>query len=357
MTVMEHFLTISEKLQDAHFDALLITSASNRLYASGFSSTAGMAFITGARAFFMTDSRYAEAAAQRISGAEVIPVSGSRDYYSVVNELIVKYSVKSIGIEENDLSLARFGQFQKKIQGELCYGGELLAKLRAVKSREELEIMMEAQRIAECALSDVLPMIHPDMTERELAAELVYRMMKHGAEDKSFDPIVVSGAKSSMPHGEPENIKLQNGFLTMDFGAKYKGYCSDMTRTVCIGTPTDEMRRVYETVLEAQKKGIAAARAGVTGDAVDAAARQVIADAGYGDYFGHAFGHSLGIDIHESPNAAPSANDPLPAGAVISAEPGIYIPGKFGVRIEDVLYITEDGSVNLATAEKDLIIL
>ncbi|MFR3921137.1 MAG: M24 family metallopeptidase [Dysosmobacter welbionis] len=183
-------------------------------------------------------------------------------------------------------------------------------------------------------------------------------MLHYGAEDKSFDPIVVSGPNGSLPHGVPSEKVIQAGeFVTMDFGCIYHGYCSDMTRTVAVGSVTDEMRQVYDTVLQAQLAGIAAARAGATGKAVDGAARDIIRQAGYGPCFGHSFGHGVGVEIHEGPNATPSNDKPLPAGAVISAEPGIYLPGKLGVRIEDVLYLTPEGCQNLTLAPKELVIL
>ena len=235
---------------------------------------------------------------------------------------------------------------------------DLLAELRAVKDPEELEILISAQRIAEKALADILNEIRPGVTEKEIAARLQYLMLHYGAEDKSFDPIVVSGPNGSLPHGVPSEKVIQAGeFVTMDFGCVYRGYCSDMTRTVAVGSVTDEMRRVYDTVLAAQLAGIAAAKAGATGRAVDGAAREVIEQAGYGPCFGHSFGHGVGVEIHEGPNATPSNDKPLPAGAVISAEPGIYLPGRLGVRIEDVLYLTEDGCQNLTLAPKDLLIL
>ena len=174
----------------------------------------------------------------------------------------------------------------------------------------------------------------------------------------SFDPIVVSGPNGSLPHGIPSAKQVQQGeFITMDFGCKYGGYCSDMTRTVALGEPTGEMRKVYPTVLEAQLAGIAVTKAGVPGKSIDAAARKVIEDAGYGEYFGHGYGHSLGIEIHESPNASPSDETPLPVGAAVSAEPGIYLPGKFGVRIEDVVVVTAQGCIDLTKSPKDMIIL
>ena len=183
-------------------------------------------------------------------------------------------------------------------------------------------------------------------------------MLAGGAENMSFDPIVASGPNGSMPHAVPTDRKIQEGdFVTMDFGCIYQGYCSDMTRTVAVGHVTEEMEKVYHTVLQAQLAGIAAAKAGATGHDVDAAARKVIEDAGYGPYFGHSFGHSVGVEIHEGPNATPSNDKPLPAGAVISAEPGIYLPGKFGVRIEDVMHLTADGAEILTRSPKNLIIL
>ena len=232
------------------------------------------------------------------------------------------------------------------------------AKLRAVKDRGELETMIAAQRIAEAVFAEVLNFIRPGRTEQEIAAFLQYQMLLRGAERMSVDPIVVSGPNSSMPHGVPTAKPVADGeVITMDFGCVYRGYCSDMTRTVAVGHVTEEMERVYQTVLRAQAAGIAAARAGVPGREIDGAGRQVIAEAGYDPYFGHSFGHGVGVEIHESPNAAPRSEKPLPEGAVISAEPGIYLPGRFGVRIEDVIVLTGAGSENLMRSPKELLIL
>ena len=196
------------------------------------------------------------------------------------------------------------------------------------------------------------------MTELELQAELIYCLYKNGAHGLSFDPIVVAGPNSSMPHGVAGERKIQAGdFVTMDFGALYNGYCSDMTRTVAVGHVTDEMEKVYNTVLEAQLAGLAATKAGVPGKDIDAAARKVITDAGYGEYFGHGYGHSLGLEVHESPSPNARNPEPMPVGAVASAEPGIYLPGKFGVRIEDCVIYTADGYENLCTSPKNLIIV
>ena len=234
----------------------------------------------------------------------------------------------------------------------------MFTELRPSKSAEEQECLRAAQKISEKALEEVLGLIRPGITEREIAAELNYRMMKYGAEGNSFDTISITGAKTSMPHGVPGDEKVKDGdFVTMDFGCLYQGYCSDMTRTVAVGHVTDEMRKVYGIVLEAQLAGIAHARAGIPGCEIDKAARDVIVKAGYGPYFGHSFGHSLGLDIHEPPFAAPTGKAIMPVGCAVSAEPGIYLPGKFGVRIEDVLILHEDGCEDIASAPKELIIL
>ena len=218
--------------------------------------------------------------------------------------------------------------------------------------------MRKAQEITDKTFTELQSVIRAGMTEKELAAELIYRLYKNGADGLSFDPIVVSGPNTSLPHGVPGERELQYGdFITMDFGCIYKGYCSDMTRTVALGFVTEEMDKVYHTVLAAQMAALAVTKAGATGRQIDAAARDVIADAGYGDYFGHGYGHSLGIEIHESPNLNPSNDKPMPLGAVCSAEPGIYLPGKFGVRIEDVTILTENGCENITKSPKNLIIL
>jgi Xaa-Pro aminopeptidase len=231
-------------------------------------------------------------------------------------------------------------------------------ELRMVKDEEEIEKLLAVQKIAEAAFTELLKEIRPGVTERQLAARLDYLMLTHGAEKPSFDTIVASGANGSKPHAVPSDKPVAAGeFITFDFGAMKDGYCSDTTRTVAVGHVTEEMRRVYDTVLQAQLAGIAVAKAGVPGRDVDGAARDYIKEAGYGDYFGHGFGHGLGIEVHEAPTAAPSYDKPLPAGAVISAEPGIYLPGKLGVRIEDVLILNETGCENITLAPKELIIL
>ena len=354
---MNNLEKIKAVLSDSELDALLITSEANRLYAAGFHSSAGVAVVTASKAWFFTDSRYIEAAESAVTGAEVRLVDREETYSKRINRIIEEESLKTLGFEDGTVTYAEYDEWRGKLTAELKPAQALLTKLRALKSREDLSGLVEVQRISEKAFNEVLPLIAAGVTERELAAELVYRMMRNGADDKSFDPIVVSGVRSSMPHGVPTDEKIGKGFLTIDFGAKKNGWCSDTTRTLCVGAPDEEMGRIYDTVLAAQSAGIAAVRAGVRGADIDAAARQVIESAGYGRYFGHGFGHGLGLEVHETPNAAPSNEKEIPAGAVISAEPGIYLPGRYGVRIEDVVYVTEEGCENITKLPKALLVI
>lgn len=354
---MNNIIKLQNAIKDKGIDALMLTSSVNRMYATGFTSSAGIVFITHEKSYFITDSRYFEAAGKKVNGAaEVLLVRSGKSYMDFINGFILKHSVKHIGFEERALSYSEYCDYSKKIKAELVPAQNTVDKLRITKTKEELDIMIQAQRIAETAFEEVLGVIAPDKTEKDIEAEFLYRFAKHGAEDVSFKPIVVSGERSSMPHGVP-TAALISGFLTMDFGVKYNGYCSDMTRTVCVGKPTKEMEKVYYTVLEAQETAIAATRAGMSGRELDAKARTVIEKAGYGDFFGHSYGHGLGLDVHEMPYAGPNSDDILPAGAVVSAEPGIYLPGRFGVRIEDCVYITEGGYINLMRTPKKLIII
>ncbi len=355
---MNHFQKVADRLSAYELDGFLVLSEPNRLYVTGFHSTAGAALVTGKGSWFFTDSRYIEAARRNISDAEVEENTSSRPTLSQVEDLIQSRGIHRLGYEDAYLTVAELRRLEAKLGCELVPATKLLLELRAVKDQEEIRQVIAAQRIAERALEETLEFIRPGKTEREIAAFLQYRMLLGGGEKMSFDPIVVSGPNSSMPHGVPGDRPVGEGdFITMDFGCVCGGYCSDMTRTVAVGYVTDEMEQVYRTVLEAQLAGINAARAGVTGAAVHNAAAEVIGQAGYGPYFGHAFGHSLGVEIHESPNAAPSNREPLPAGAVISAEPGIYLTGRFGVRIEDVLVLEEGRCRDITLADKELLIL
>ncbi len=356
---MSRFDKIAAKLSQYDLDAMMITSAPNRLYATGFPSSAGLALVTKDGSYFFTDSRYIEAASKRITGGEVRETNRENPLSKLVSELIERHGIKRLGFEEQYMTVSELeNTWKKKLACELIGATALLTELRSVKDEEEVRLLISAQRIAERALQDVLDFIKVGRTEKEISAFLQYKMLSYGSERNSFSPIVVSGANSSLPHGVPTDKAVEAGdFLTMDFGCVLNGYCSDMTRTVAVGHVTEEMDKVYHTVLNAQLAGIATAKAGVTGRAVHEAAAKVIADAGYGAYFGHGFGHGLGVEVHEQPGANLNNDKPLPVGAVISAEPGIYIPGKFGVRIEDVLVIEENGCRDIMEAPKKLLIL
>ena len=344
-------------LLDGEVDGLLLTSRYSRHYGAEFDIAEGAAIVTKKGCRYFTDSRYIESAENNLKGFEVLCVDGI-GYFKRLNDAIAEFEVTTLGYEENYLTVAELMGYEKNLKAKLVPYNAKISAFRAVKENWELENMRKAQAIADKAFAEVLPRIQVGMSELELQAELIYCLYKNGAHGLSFDPIVVGGPNSSMPHGVAGERKIVEGdFVTMDFGVLYNGYCSDMTRTVAVGFATEEMEKIYNTVLEAQLAGLAATKAGVLGKDIDAAARKVITDAGYGAYFGHGYGHSLGLEIHESPSPNARNPEPMPAGAVASAEPGIYLPGKFGVRIEDCVIYTADGYENLCTSPKNLIIL
>ncbi len=354
---MNHIRQIAAKLPDYGVDAMLVTSEPGEFYAVGFHGE-GVALVAAEESAYITDSRYIEKAREVVTGATVDVVERNRGYLVQINQFLDRLGIRTLGIEDDRLTLRTYRRYEKELHAQLVPAGGLLAGLRAAKDPEELARMVRAQRVAERALDEILGFLRPGVTERQAAAKLTYNMLRFGAEKNSFDPIVVSGPNGSLPHGVPGDRAIQRGdFVTMDFGCKWGGYCSDMTRTVAVGEPTEEMRRVYHLVLEAQEAGIRASRAGVRGRDIDAAARQVIEAGGYGPYFGHGYGHSLGIEIHEDPSANTRDETPMPVGAVVSAEPGIYLPGRFGVRIEDVVVMEEGGCRDLTLAPKELLIL
>ena len=353
---MDHIARLRASLGE--LDALLLTGESNCFYATGFLGE-GVTVVTKQGAYYITDSRYTEAAEKAIGAtAKVWEISRENPMSALIRRALEEAGAVKVGFEEEVMTVAQHKVFSEKLSCELLPASKLLTSLRGSKDEEEIARLVAAQKIAEGALAQLLKEIRIGMTEKEIAARLQYLMVSAGAEKLSFDTIVASGPNSSMPHAVPTERKIQKGdFITIDFGCVYHGYCSDTTRTVAVGEVSEEQRAVYNIVLAAQKAGIAAARAGISGKDIDGAAREVIEKAGYGKYFGHSFGHSLGIDIHESPNASPANEEPMPVGAVISAEPGIYLPGKFGVRIEDVLVLHEDGCRNITTFPKELLVI
>jgi Xaa-Pro aminopeptidase len=340
-------------------DCVLITSDINRRYFTGMRSSAGVVLAFPDKAYLLIDFRYIEKARATVTDAEVIEM---KKLYPQLMELFTKHNAQSVAIESETMTVKELNAYEHFFTDiHFVHNDSLsnaIASLRITKDDEEIACIQKAQEIAEKALDEVMSFIKAGVTEREIALELNRLMFAYGAEDLSFDTIVLSGANTSMPHGVPSDKKIEEGeFVLMDFGAVYNGYHSDMTRTVCVGEPTEEMRKVYDTVLQAQLAGLEAAKAGILGSDLDKVSRDVIEQAGYGECFGHSLGHGVGMEIHEKPNASPNYKLPLNDGAVVTIEPGIYIAGKFGVRIEDFVILTENGCKNLTKSAKNLISL
>ena len=339
-------------------DAVYITDPYNMRYISGFAGGEGALFITQESCVLITDSRYTEAA-QNESDFEVIEESRKHRREAILQEICSQQAVQNIAYEDLHLTCAAFAKLREALPEISCWipAGEEVNHLRRVKTEEEIVLLQRAEAIGDAAFNDLLKILKTGMTELEVAAELEYLMKKHGAERLSFETIVASGPNSSMPHAVPTDRKIMQGdFLTMDFGCCYQGYCSDMTRTVGFGKLEARQAEIYDTVLQAQKAALAVIRAGITGEEADRAARDIIEGAGYGDCFGHSLGHSVGLFIHEDPRLAPGAKDVLEPGMAVTVEPGIYIPGYCGVRIEDLVIVTEDGCRNLTSSPKELLI-
>ena len=354
MKNLEKYLTLLE----GEVDGLLLTSRFSRHYGAEFDIAEGVAIVTKAGCRYFTDSRYIESAENGIRGFEVLIMNRDNNYIKRINDAIADFGITALGFEEAYMTVAEWMHYEKNLNAKLVPMCKEINSFRSVKEEWELDRMRKAQQIADKAFAEVLPRIKVGMTELELQAELIYCMYKNGGQGLSFDPIVVSGPNTSLPHGVAGDRVIREGdFVTMDFGVIYQGYCSDMTRTVAVGYATEEMEKVYYTVLKAQEAGLAISKAGVPGKDIDGAARTLIAEAGYDGYFGHGYGHSLGLEVHENPSPNSRNDQPMPAGAVASAEPGIYLPGKFGVRIEDCVIFKEDGVENLATSPKNLIIV
>ena len=357
---MNNIARIQEALIRKDLDAILITDEKNQRYATGFAFTDGAVVVGREKTWLLTDSRYIEAAENIARDCCTVQMfDRQHSQMDLIRAALTEAKAERLAAEDQQLSHARWAALEKALGREFLPAGDFMMSLRASKNQEEIDSMIRAQRISEKALEEVLHIIKPGMTEKEVMAELVYHMLRNGSEGNSFDPIVVTGKNTSMPHGVPGDTVIRDGdFITMDFGSLKNGYCSDMTRTVAVGHATEEMEKIYYTVLEAQLAGIAAARSGIPGRVIDQAARDVIEKAGYGPYFGHGFGHSLGLDIHEPPNAGPRGEALMAENDVCSAEPGIYLPGKFGVRIEDVMIIRKNGAEVITKAPKsELIVL
>ncbi|MGG5255097.1 M24 family metallopeptidase [Neobacillus sp. SM06] len=353
---MEKLQKLRSSFASAGIDGLLVTSAYNRRYISGFTGTSGVVLISGERALFITDFRYVEQAAKQCQGFEIVQHTGP-----IIDEVaaqVKNLGIQKLGFEEEYVTFSAYKAYEKAVKAELVPVSGLIEKLRLIKNDAEIKILKEAADIADAAFKHIIEFIRPGITELEVANELEFFMRKAGAASSSFDTIVASGLRSALPHGVASDKVIETGdFVTLDYGAYYKGYVSDITRTVSVGHPDDKLKEIYAIVLEAQLRGMAGIKPGMTGKEADALTRDLIVEKGYGDYFGHSTGHGIGLEVHEGPALSVRSDTVLVPGMVVTCEPGIYIPGLGGVRIEDDTLITADHNVALTHSTKELIIL
>lgn len=352
---MELNTKLIEIMKQYAVDGLLISNGYNVRYLSGFTGATGYLFITENRKVILTDFRYTIQAENESNGYEVFEIDGS--YEEAINMLIEEEQVESLAFEGADLLFSNYEELKNQLKlSRFVSLKDEVTMLRAIKMPWEIERLKMAESIGDMAFEKILGVIKPGMTELEVAALLEYYMKTSGAERMSFEPIVASGVNSAMPHAVPTNKKIENGdFLTMDFGCVYQGYCSDMTRTIVVGKASLEQKKIYQLVLDAQLAAEDFLKAGYLGSEVDNVARKMIYDAGYEGCFGHGLGHSVGLFIHEDPRLSPKENRVIEANMVVTVEPGIYIKDFGGVRIEDMVQVTEAGIVNFARSEKRLI--
>lgn len=353
-------MTKMEKLRNEFgklgIDGMLITSGFNRRYISNFTGSAGAVLISGEKALFITDFRYVEQASKQCEGFEVVKHSGTMQEEVALQAK--QLGITKLGFEQNHVTYAMYKSYEKVFEGELVPVDGAIEKLRLIKTDAEIKILKEAAGIADAAFTHILEFIRPGKTELEVSNELEFFMRKAGASSSSFDIIVASGHRSALPHGVASDKVIEAGdFVTLDYGAYYKGYVSDITRTVSVGAADQKLRDIYDIVLEAQLRGMAGIKPGMTGKEADALTRNLISEKGYGEYFGHSTGHGIGLEVHEGPSLSKISETILEPGMVVTVEPGIYIPGLGGVRIEDDTVITLDHNESLTHSTKELIIL
>ena len=347
--------SVRESMKERGIEMFLVSKQENRNYLSMFYSTSFDIVIGREKSWLLTDFRYLEAAAMNAPLFEIVQVSGEYGR----KEFLKEKNPASLGIERAVITVRDYDDIRAALPdcGLIAADG-IVEKSRVIKDEGELEKIRRAAEIADSAFSWILGQIRPGVSEREIAWLLERKMREERASALSFDTICASGVRSSMPHAHPTDALIENGdFVTMDFGCVFEGYCSDMTRTVAVGSVSEEQREIYRIVLEAQKHTCDVIRAGMTGSQADAAARDMIAAAGFGQCFGHALGHGVGLEIHEAPTANPRSTEVFEKNMMITIEPGIYLPKKFGVRIEDLSIVGDTGIINLVNSEKELIIL
>ncbi|WP_407268353.1 M24 family metallopeptidase [Radiobacillus sp. PE A8.2] len=353
---MEKLTKLRQALRDNNLDGMLITNGKNRRYMTGFTGTAGVVLVSQDDAMLITDFRYIEQANDQTEDLKI--VEHKQPINKEIAVQIKSLNLKSIGFEKDDITYGVFEQYKEAIDAELVPTNGLVEKLRLIKTEDEIRIIQTAANIADAAFEHILTFIKPGVKEIDVANELEFFMRKEGATSSSFDIIVASGYRSALPHGVASTKEIASGELvTLDFGALYNGYISDITRTVAVGQINDELKAIYDTVLEAQLKGMAGLKAGITAKQADALTRDHIDEKGYGKYFGHSTGHGIGLDVHEGPGLSFRSELVLEEGMVVTVEPGIYVPNVGGCRIEDDTVVKQDGNQCLTNSTKELIIL
>ncbi len=353
---MQRLKNLRAKIEDEKLDGLLITSSSNLRYMTNFTGTAGVAIVTLTEAKFITDFRYTEQAEEQAQAYEVIEHHGN-----ILDEIasqVQEMKVKRLGFEQEHVTYHTYRLYEQKFSAELVPISNLIEQLRLIKDEEEIQILQQAAKIADDAFEHIITYIKPGISERSVANELEFFMRKQGATSSSFDIIVASGTRSALPHGVATEKKIEQGdLITLDYGAYFQGYCSDITRTIAVGEPTERMKDIYSVVYNAQQLGVQQIKSGMSGKEADAITRDYISEKGFGDYFGHSTGHGIGLDVHEGPTLSMRSEQVLKPGMVVTVEPGIYLAGVGGVRIEDDIVITDEGNERLTHATKELIIL
>lgn len=342
-------------------EALIVTSNSNVYYYTGFNNSEGTVVITKRHSYLLVDFRYIETAKNIVTSCEVVMFNSLND---VLAEILKDNNINFVYTETKDLTYFSYNRLKNSLSksGIKVSSSNILdtsiENQRMVKSKEELDLIQRAQDITENSYKEILPLIKPGVKEIEIKNELEYRIKKNGGEGVSFDLITITGKKTSLPHGVAGDEVIQNGdFFTLDIGSLYKGYHSDMTRTVAVGNVSDKQKEIYNIVLNAQLSALEAVKSGVSCSDIDKVARRIISEAGYGECFGHSTGHGVGLNIHEKPNVSPKGDTILSKGMVITIEPGIYLENQFGVRIEDMVSVTDKGFYNFAKLTKELIVL
>jgi Xaa-Pro aminopeptidase len=355
--MQERVTRLREQISKLPIDGMLVVKPENRRYISGFTGSAGYLLITEKDAVLLTDFRYTEQASEQAPHFQVLD-HGISAPEGIRNQLQA-LGIKRLGFEKDYLTYGTFSLYSEKFAPvELVPVEGIVEKLRAIKDKYEIETIRKAAGIADAAFSHILGFLKPGVRERDIALELEYFMKKQGAKGASFDIIVASGVRSSLPHGVASDKVMEHGeFVKMDFGALYNGYCSDITRTVVLGEANDKQREIYGIVLEAQLQALERLAPGMTGKEADAVARDIIKARGYGENFGHSLGHGIGLYIHEDPRLSSQSDDILQPGMVVTVEPGIYVPGFGGVRIEDDVVLTDTGIEILTSSTKDLLII